>query len=117
MTHTDYLGREIKPGDRVVYPVRLSSRMWLTHGTVVEVTKVNEWGEKTRGSVPAVRIEIETETDVPIYPKDSDGKPMHHRMVDGKKEQIEPKWGKKITKRIITSTHLDRMVVVPVEGS
>ena len=36
----DYLGRPIKPGDVVVYPVRRGSRMWLNrlHVQAVEIT-------------------------------------------------------------------------------
>jgi len=33
---TDFLGREIKAGDLVVYPVRRGSRMWLNKLTVTQ---------------------------------------------------------------------------------
>lgn len=33
----DFLGREIKPGDTVIYPVRHGSSMWLQKMTVTQV--------------------------------------------------------------------------------
>lgn len=36
----DYIGREIKEGDRVVYPVRSGSSMWLSDMVVEKVVEL-----------------------------------------------------------------------------
>jgi hypothetical protein len=84
--HRDYLGREIKVGDTVVYPGRMGGRMWLTKGTVTALTEVSQWGETGR-KIPAIKIAI-TSSGVTFK-----------------------------SGRTITSVNLDRMVVVPQEGS
>jgi len=38
----DYLGKEIKVGSTVVYPVRQGSSMWLNKGVVTQVVPVAE---------------------------------------------------------------------------
>jgi hypothetical protein len=38
MNPTDFLGREIRPGDLIVYPTRRGSRMWMNELRVQQVT-------------------------------------------------------------------------------
>jgi hypothetical protein len=46
----DFLGREIKPGDHVVYPQRASSSLWVNYAEVLEAVPVNDsWGRQTIG--------------------------------------------------------------------
>ena len=47
----DFLGREIKAGDLVVYPVRRGSSMWMSKMTVDSTE-----GGKLRGSNPEGRL-------------------------------------------------------------
>lgn len=43
---TDYTGTAIEPGDRIAYPVRRGSRMWLNEITVERID--------TAGAVPVI---------------------------------------------------------------
>jgi hypothetical protein len=64
----DFLGREIRVGDTVVYPCRSGSTMWLTNGEVIDfadgvigepfrvaVRAKTESGVKRTGMVPVDR--------------------------------------------------------------
>ena len=46
----DFLGREIKPGDTVIYPVRRGSRLWMNRMTVVSAV-----GDRLAGVNPEGR--------------------------------------------------------------
>lgn len=34
---TDFMGKELKPGDLIVYPCRSGSNLWMTSARIVEV--------------------------------------------------------------------------------
>jgi hypothetical protein len=46
-TPVDFLGRKIKEGDTLVYPVRRGSSMWLKKITVTRITESDRGGVKT----------------------------------------------------------------------
>lgn len=43
MAAVDFFGRPFTAGDRVVYPLRHSSSMWLEEATVVEVSEETDY--------------------------------------------------------------------------
>jgi hypothetical protein len=46
---TDFLGREIKPGDLLVYPVRRGSAMWLNRLSVTQALQGSVTGFSPEG--------------------------------------------------------------------
>lgn len=70
MSATDYLGKPVKAGDRIVYPVRRGSKLWLNK---MDVTKVDESGSQPvlHGKSNTGRpVEIKNITNVIVVPKE-----------------------------------------------
>lgn len=40
----DYVGKKLKVGDYIIYPVRHGSSMWLEEGTIVSFSKESKYG-------------------------------------------------------------------------
>jgi len=64
---TDFVGRTIKAGDTVVYPVRRKSEMWLTNLQVTQVLDDSIIGFNHLGK----RITVHNLKNVVVVPKES----------------------------------------------